>query len=201
MLNTDTGATSVRRILLLSVLVASLPACDRGLTEPAASRPAQDRTFDVLLGLIRTRLEVMHDVSRWKWARKAAIEDPEREAALLLDVAERGTTLGLDRELTRSFFRGQIEAAKAIQRADFRRWEESGRGPEGDPPDLVGVLRPRIDGLNLALLAALAEARPRGLDRGGPDRLRLRADQLLVGEGIDAQIRDMAIAPLANPGR
>ena len=191
----------MRRILLLSVLVACIPACDWGSAMPAVTRPVEDRTFDVLLGAIRTRLAVMHDVSRWKWVRKAAIEDPEREAALLLDVAERGLLLGLDRELTRTFFRGQIEAAKAIQRADFRRWEASGRGPGGDPPDLVGVLRPRIDGLNRDLLVALGEARPKLLDGAGRDRLRLRADQLLVGEGIDAPIRDLVISPLTNPAR
>jgi chorismate mutase len=191
----------MRRIILLSVLVSSVPACDRGTTTPAVARPAQDRTFDVLLGVIRSRLAVMHDVARWKWAKKAAIEDPEREAALLLDVAERGIPLGLDREMTRSFFRGQIEAAKVIQRADFRRWEESGRGPEGEVPDLVGVLRPRIDGLNRDLLAALAKARPRLLDGDGSDRLRRRADQVLVGEGIDDRVRDSAIGPLTNPAR
>ncbi len=188
-------------VILLSGLVASVPACDRATTPPAVTRPARDRAFDVLLGLIRSRLELMHEVARWKWARKAAIEDPEREAALLLDLAEKGTRLGLDGEMTRAFFRGQIEAAKVIQRADFNRWEATGRGPEGEAPDLVGVLRPRIDGLNRDLLAALAEARPRLQDEDGPDRLRRRADQLLIGEGIDARARDAAIGPLTNPAR
>jgi chorismate mutase len=191
----------MRRIILLSVLVVPVPACDPGTAPPAVTRPAKDRTFDVLLGVIRSRLEVMHDVARWKWAKKAAIEDPEREAALLLDVAERGIPLGLDREMTRDVFRGQIEAAKVIQRADFRRWEASGRGPEGEAPDLAGVLRPRIDGLNRDLLAALAGARSRLRDGDGPDRLRRRADQLLVGEGIDARVRDSAIGPLTKPAR
>ncbi len=103
--------------------------------------------------------------------------------------------------MTLAFFRGQIEAAKVIQRADFGRWEASGRGPEGEAPDLAGVLRPRIDGLNRDLLAALAEARSRLLDGDGPDRLRSRADQLLVGEGIDARVRDSVIGPLTNPAR
>jgi chorismate mutase len=191
----------MNRILLLSVLVASLSGCDRAVTPPAVTRPAHDRAFDVLLGVIRRRLEVMHEVARWKWAGKAAIEDPEREAALLLDLAEKGIPLGLDRDVTRAVFRGQIEAAKLIQRADFHRWETSGRGPEGEPPDLVGVLRPRIDGLNRDLLAALGEARSGLRDEGGPDRLRRRADQLLVGEGIDARVRDSAIGPLTKPAR
>src|SRR4051794_25441503 len=113
----------MRRLILLSLLVLSFPACRQAEAPPAAARAAPDRAFDGLLALIRDRLDVMHDVARWKWARNAAIEDPEREAASLEDVAGRGVALGLDPEMTRAFFRGQIEAAKIVQRADFRRWE------------------------------------------------------------------------------
>ena len=148
---------------------------------------------------MRGRLEVMHDVARWKWAAKAPIEDPDREAALLREVAERGDALGLDPAMTRRFFAAQIEAAKLVQRADFRLREEAHRGPEGEVPDLAGVLRPRIDGLNRELLAALVAARPR-LGGGGDlaARIRARADDLLVGDGIDAAVRATAIRPLMN---
>ena len=74
-------------------------------------------------------------------------------------------------------------------------------GPDGDPPDLIGVLRPRIDALDRELLAALTGARRLLLYGDEPDRLRLRADQLLVGEGIDTAVRDLAIGPLADPAR
>jgi len=153
------------------------------------------------LGLMKDRLDVMHDVARWKWTRKAPIEDSEREMALLRDVADKGVALGLNPEMTRSFFRAQIEAAKVIQRADFGRWEANGRGPEGESPDLAGVLRPRIDGLNRDLLAALASAVPRKLEGDADNRLRDRADQVVIGEGIDAGVRDMAIEPLTRSGR
>jgi chorismate mutase len=171
--------------LLLGLI---LPACGPSPAPPAVAK-APDRAFDGLLGLIRTRLELMHDVARYKWAARSPIEDPARERALLDDVAERGRALGLDPAAARSFFAAQIEAAKLIQRADFARWEADHRGPAGDPPDLVGVLRPRIDALNRDLLAALADARPLLLDRDSAARLRSRADQLLVGEGIDATVR------------
>src|SRR4051812_42959722 len=121
----------MRRLILLLPIV---------LCGPSA---APDRTFDTLLGLMRQRLEVMHDVARYKWAKKAPIEDSEREAALLKDVASRAADLVLDPELSRTFFRGQIEAAKVIQRADFSRWEDDPSGAEDEVPDLAGVLRPR----------------------------------------------------------
>lgn len=182
-------------LLLLSGLV--IPACRPTPVPSAVTGATPDRAFDGLLGLMRSRLGVMHDVARWKWAAKSPIEDPEREAALLRDVSDRGITLGLDTATTRAFFGAQIEAAKIVQRADFRRWEADHRGPEGEAPDLAGVLRPRIDALNRDLLAALAEAKPRlRTDSDAPARLRGRADQLLVGEGIDAMVRATAIRPL-----
>ncbi len=88
-----------------------------------------------------------------------------------------------------------------MQRADFRRWEAEHRGPDGEAPDLARVLRPRIDALNRDLLAELARALPRLQgDRAATARLRDRADRILIGEGIDDDLRASAIRPLvSNP--
>lgn len=156
-------------------------------------RQATDHAgVDRLLGLIRDRLDVMHDVARRKWADKSPIEDPAREAALLKDVEERGAELGLAPAETRAFFAAQIEAAKLVQQADFKLWET--KGPEGEAPDLKTVLRPKIDALNRAMLATLAEP-------GAKDAslIRKRAEEILAG--VDAKIRDVAIGPLVNGTR
>jgi len=187
----------MRRTILLLLLGLALPACDPPPAPPAVTRTATDQTFDSLLGLMRSRLVVMHAVARWKWATRSPIEDPEREAALLRDISDWGVALGLDPATTRAFFGAQIEAAKMVQRADLARWEATHRAPAVEAPDLAGVLRPRIDALNRDLLAALSETKPRLLTDGdAPARLRRRADQLLVGEGIDAAVRSAAIRPL-----
>jgi chorismate mutase len=190
----------MRRITPILLLALVVPAC-RPATDSAATDAVPDRAIDRLLGLMRGRLLVMHDVAHWKWASKAPIEDPEREAALLRDVADRGSTMGLDPATTRAFFAAQIEAAKLVQRADFARWEADHRAPEGEPPDLARVLRPRIDALNRDLLAALAEAKLLPAIRNQADsRIRSRADQLLAGDGIDATARAAAIQPLIRSG-
>lgn len=186
----------MRKFILLLLVSLSVPACGPATLPPVARKAAPDRSFDELLGLIRQRLDVMHDVAHWKWANKGPIEDPTRESALLDDVAKQGTALGLDQDLTRAFFRGQIEAAKVIQRADFHRWETEPSGPKGEAPDLAGILRPRIDSLNKELLAALARAKPQWPDRAATSRLRSRAQEILVGDGIDSTVRDAAIGPL-----
>ena len=52
------------------------------------------------------------------------------------------------------FFRAQISAAKIIQYRHRADWLASGALPSGEPPDLVGVVRPAL----LALGAALTES-------------------------------------------
>jgi chorismate mutase len=187
-----------RYILALLLGLVTFPACGHAAVSPPAETAAPKTEFDAMLGLMRSRLDVMHDVARWKWAAKAPIEDPGREAALLRDVAERGKALGLDPATTRAFFAAQIEAAKLVQRADFRRWEDNPQAQPTEAPDLAGVLRPRIDALNRRLLEALTLAAPR---LRGDDALvailRSRADKVLVGDGIDAEVRAMALRSLA----
>jgi chorismate mutase len=184
----------MRRLIPVLALLLAVPACGPA-TKPAPTKDVPDTAIDRLLEAVKSRLDVMHDVARWKWSAHSPIEDPAREATLLADVAGRGDALGLDPAATRAVFAAQIEAAKLIQRADFARWESDRRDPEGKPPDLAGVLRPRIDALNRELLAALAEVR---LGRGTAARIRARAEAILVGGGIDATVRDTAIRPLAD---
>ena len=188
-----------RTSLPLLLCLSTIPACRPAPTPapPAAAEVVTDPAFDRLLGLMRDRLAVMHDVARRKWADQSPIEDPGREATLLRDVADRGNALGLDPSTTRAFFAAQIEAAKLVQRADFRRWDADPPTPDSEAPDLVGVLRPRIDALNRDLLAALAQAVPRlRSDEDASARLRARADELLAGDGIDAAVRAAAIRPI-----
>src|SRR4051812_5005565 len=144
--------------LPLLFALAAIPACGPAIDTPAAKKARLDAAFDEILGLMRDRLAVMHDVARWKRTSKSPIEDRGREATLLRDVADRGVALDLDPATTRAFFAAQIEAAKLVQQADFRRWESDPPPSDAPPPDLVTVLRPRIDALTRDLLAALARA-------------------------------------------
>lgn len=168
------------------VLLLCLPSC-----RPAPP-VARIEPIDRLLGLMRQRLAVMHDVARWKWPDRSSIEDKVREAHLLDDLARRGEALKLDRDRCRAFFGAQIEAAKRVQRADFDRWETT-EPPKHQSPasDLVSVLRPRIDALNSELLAALAEVVHVPSDDAA---IRKRADAILAG--VDAETRAALIRPL-----
>src|SRR5437667_9364916 len=76
---------------------------------------ADTATVDRLLGLIKERLDVAPEVARTKWNTKAPIEDLPREQQIIDGVATRATDYGLDAQVARDFFKGQIEASKIVQ--------------------------------------------------------------------------------------
>lgn len=106
--------------------------------------------------LADARLAVVIDVARWKWNRKAAIEDLPRERSLLAGLRASAEGRGLSATQVEEFFSAQIEAAKWLQRDLFRQWERQSAGSFASVDDLDRTLRPRIDELNAHMLAALA---------------------------------------------
>ena len=167
------------------------------LAQTGAQPPRVDPAIESLLKLMKQRMLLMHDVARAKWNAKTPLADPDREKAMLRELAEKGRALGLDPAFTSSFFAAQVEASKLMQRDDFRRWEAERRGPFTEALDLKRDLRPRIDALNSKLLTTLAKARPvlRSADEPIIRRLAVKA---LDGEGITPEVRDSAVRPLTS---
>lgn len=132
--------------------LARLHATDAARGEEAAG----DGADSVLIARVLSRLELMHDVARWKWNTQKPIDDPEREAALLARIVVQAANRGIDAEVARRFFEDQFAAAKIIQRADFEQWTQENHGPFENVPDLATVQRPRIDAATEELLEALA---------------------------------------------
>jgi acetolactate decarboxylase len=165
--------------------------------DPAAMPAAPGRDLadlDRLLRLLEKRLALMHEVARWKWNAGQPITDPQRERDLLESVVERGRGKGLDPDLVRSFFTGQMEAARLVQQADFERWQANKQKPFTDTTSLA-VLRQRIDHLNGELVDALAVLCPRLSEPTVQQALPQRAAAILTGEDL-AGVRETAIAPL-----
>jgi chorismate mutase len=181
----------VAQWLLLSAIVGCAPNAGEPKPSPAATE--NDAAADALLQLMRERLLLMHDVARWKWNTKKPISDPEREQALLAELQRRGAEHGLTPDEVRTFMRAQIEAGKLIQQADWRQWEAERREAFADAPDLQTELRPKIDRLSERLLEAYAEFVPQLAEPGARERLERRAQRMLVGEGIDEQVREQSI--------
>jgi hypothetical protein len=91
--------------------------------------------------------------------------------------------------------KGQIEASRLIQKADFRRWEAETHGPFPAVSDLATKVRPQLDELSRRLLKAVAEAQPYFADESMPRLLRERGAEILKDDGIGDDARQAALAP------
>jgi chorismate mutase len=172
-------------------------AVEREHFSEAATADAR-RPVAALLGLMRQRLLLQHEVARYKWHTGLPISDPKREQELLDRAEAQARGLGLEPGVAREFFRAQMRAGKLVQRADFDAWQRGDSTPPADGPDLKD-LRLRIDGLNRKLLAALKEVGPGLKEASGCKAARARAKVVLQGRGITAEVRQAACAPLLGP--
>lgn len=186
-----------RAIRLPTVLLFALAVFYIGLLLKSPERPTTGPVpIDRLLSLMQQRLVLMHDVARWKWNAKQAIADPAREQAFLDSIQAKAKEKGLDPEWVGRFFRGQIEAAKLVQQADFDTWKTEQRDAFDKVPDLQKELRPRIDALSQELLDALAAAKPTLQKKAGQQTIAARARTVMAD--LPADVRQTAIAPLTD---
>lgn len=195
-------------LLMPALLPAMSPGCHPSVSPTSASHPggalkphnllpvaspADQAAVERLLDLMRSRLELMHDVARAKWNDRLAIEDPVREQAQLAELTARGKEMGLDAHAVRWFFASQMEAAKQVQREDFERWRRE--GPERfEVVVSLAELRARLDRLNLSLLEAWRSSQGVAWEIW---RSQL-AERPITG-GISAEAWRVATTPLREP--
>jgi len=156
------------------------------------------RPVAALLGLMRRRLLIQHEVARYKWYARLPITDAKREQEVLDRAEAQARGLGLEPGFARAFFRAQMQAGKLVQQADFDAWQRGDATPPANGPDLK-ALRPQIDGLNRKFLQALKEAGPGLKEKSGRKAVRARAEAVLQGRGITAEVRQAACARLLGP--
>ena len=162
---------------------------------PRASAAAID--VEPLRKLLGERLALMPDVARHKWNTRSPIEDLARESQIIAGLQRDAEAVGIPAPWAERFFRGQIEAAKVIQRDLFARWEATGQGKFAGVPDLATAIRPRLDALTLELLRALAAAWPALADPKQQTRLAAALQPLRTAPGANARAVEVALAPLA----
>jgi len=111
---------------------------------------------DRILFFIQKRLSVMHEVARTKWNLGLAIEDLPREGQLLERLCQQGREMGLDPQWVRIFFQAQFDAAKMIQKNDFKSWSQLQVQTFDEVLDLKEEIRPYLDMISNELLLSLA---------------------------------------------
>lgn len=144
-------------LVLLALACGPLPAAAQQLAPPAATSAI---SLEPLRRLMDQRLALMPDVARHKWNTGGAIDDLPREQKIIAALSAQAQLLGVPGAWAEQFFRAQIEGAKQVQRAHVARWQQAGEGKFADVPDLVTVIRPRLDALTPQLLRELAAAWP-----------------------------------------
>nr|WP_294553922.1 gamma subclass chorismate mutase AroQ [uncultured Rhodopila sp.] len=175
------SALLVARRALLGSIVAS--ALRRGAEA--------DDTLAVLIALVGERLRLMQAVAESKWNSGAPVEDEAREARLIAGVVALAPSYGLDPRQAAAFFRAQIEAAKCVESALIARWAAARAAPFAAPADLQTAIRPQLDRLTPALLAALAAAMPQ-VRQGG-------AEQIAAASRLDDPMMAVAVARALQP--
>jgi len=124
---------------------------------------------DNLIDLAARRLALMPAVAAWKRAHGLAVEDPEREQAVLARAEDAARPAGLEPDSVRALFAVQIALAKAIER----------RASETEATlDLETELRPALSQIGDRIVASLAVAAPVGARALSEDRLEPLAELL-----------------------
>jgi chorismate mutase len=116
--------------------------------------------IDKLQPLVETsarRLALAEQVALSKWDSKTPVEDPPREAQVVMGAVKAGESKGLDGTFVSTFFEAQIEANKTVQYSLLADWHRAGKAPAHAPVSLAGTVRPELDQLQAALIAALAD--------------------------------------------
>ena len=133
----------IRALLIAVFLVTCVgPAC---AAEPADMRELRD--------LMTERLAVMEYVAAVKWNEGLPIDDKAREAKIVRETLARNTIASADAEQVTRALMAQIEAAKIVQHALFREWQDANKDKTGAAPNLQISVRPRISRVSTALIA------------------------------------------------
>lgn len=162
-----------------------------GLAAAATPAPAE---LPALLGSIEQRLNIADQVALSKWDSKKPVEDRAREREVIAGAVVLAPEYKLEPALVEQFFAAQIEANKLVQYGLLMDWRLRGEAPNSARPDLVGQIRPQLDGLQKALLSQLAafasyRSSPdcpqwvaSAVDRGNRDALHRLALTRAIGE-------------------
>ena len=146
-----------------------------------AAMSPQDAAFAGLGAAIGLRLQLMPAVAAAKHAAGLPVHDPAQEERVLARVRDRAEAVGVRPEDAATFFRAQMAAAKAVERA----------AAAGDavPDATLEDLRAAIAAVSDQILAELRRCAPWTLDRAARRRLARTTERHLDVAGLTPSLR------------
>ncbi len=133
-----------------------------------------------LLVCMQKRLEVMHDVARYKWNAHIPVEDKEREKQVLTQLVAKAALYNLDKEWAETFLQSQMDAAKLLQEHDIEIWKGEAAPMFSHVPDLKTEIRPRLDAITEEIFQSLAALGPDLSTQTVVEKIRRQADSIGV---------------------
>lgn len=126
------------------------------LVSGCASVPAgQGNAFLPLVRDLAERVRIVDQVALSKWDSGRPVQDPQREAQVIEKAVAAAPAYGLGAQDVQAVFEDQIEASKAVQSALLAAWKRQGRAPAWPRQSLSDDIRPRLDTLQIAIMADL----------------------------------------------
>lgn len=140
----------ITKFLLFLIFFTAFSLSGRTTTEDVGK-------MDALRAVIENRLMQMADVARYKWDHSIAVEDQEREAAILARTVTQAGELGIESDAANRLVIAQMTAAKMIQNRLIARWNTKAANDRQLPPlrDLSTEIRPVISKLTQELLTSV----------------------------------------------
>lgn len=161
-------------------------ACSLLLSGGASALAPRD-SLGHWVDLVAARNAIAHDVAAYKFPAGRAIEDPQREAAVLADKRARALRRGLDPDRVVITYRQLIEANKLLQHVDVSRFLLGAPPP---PAPSLESIRQRIDAVDARLLSQWAQLDEVRTAADCPRRLaQAIAQQPMPGEKVEEASR------------
>ncbi|KAF3999427.1 gamma subclass chorismate mutase AroQ [Glaciimonas immobilis] len=193
------GASGLVLVLLVGACQNLAPGpVDQLAFNDSVIAPSTRKKINNLLNLMDQRLNVAQRVAKSKWNSGASVNDPKRELQILDSVAAQADALGgLNPALVRHFFQDQFDAGKIIQNDLLSEWRKSipTEYKFDDAPDLARDIRPILDKLTPALIAALRDVQPILADPGVHGYVSQTAITLIRGD-VNGAVRRQALRGL-----
>jgi len=153
------------------------------------------KEVDYVFFLMQKRLAIMHEVARWKWNTKTAIEELPFEKQLLKKIGKLASAYGLEKSWALNFFHAQTEAAILLQQRDFAIWEEQEIKEFENTADLYTEIKPYLERMNKQIIEAIVDIAPYLEDTGIMSLVPAQPLSFRPYDFIDVDVWQKAIEP------
>lgn len=175
-----------------SFVKASAPAQAAEQTAPAIEESAQlnatVQDLEVLFVLMQERLNLMHEVAKYKWSNHLNDQPLDFES---LDAKLSGNDAQI-----KSFLEAQNHASELLQKQDFALFQKEGIQGFENVKDYKTEILPQLKSINDKMVETVQDLLVKTQDESLPEFLKELSFNAFKNDGINRDVYDTAIEPL-----